>query len=113
VKLQLSAISDQVCEASDSPDGADSLAGYPVVELAVLEVPEGKIRDIFAAFGQAKDLLGKFDGTRIKGLIEWWKANGDDVIMIITKLFAMFAAAKTDPAPAPVTPPAPTPPPAY
>jgi hypothetical protein len=112
VKLQLSAISDQVCEASDSPDGAESLAGYPVVELGALEVPEGKIRDIFAAFGQAKDLLGKFDGSRIAKLIEWWKANGDDVITIITKLIALFSAFAS-PAPAPVQPPAPTPPPAY
>jgi hypothetical protein len=111
VKLQLSAISDQVCEASNSPDGADSLAGYPVVELAAIEIPEGKIRDIFAAINQAKDVAGKIDFSKIKNLFAWWQANGDSIIKTIADvigLFSMFASPA--PSPAPVAPPAPPPP---
>lgn len=109
VKIQLVAISDQVCEASDAPEGP-GVAGYPVVELAALEVPEGKIRDIFCVINQAKDLVSKFDGTRLKNLIAWWGENGDEVISVISKIIAMFGAFAS-PAPAPVQPPAPTPPP--
>lgn len=105
MKLQLSMISDQLCEASDSPDMANAVAGYPVTELGALEVPEGAIRDMLDAFRQGREILGKFDGSKIKGLIEWWKANGDDVIAIITNLIALFSAFAS-PAPQP-TPPAP------